>query len=315
MEISVVIPTYNAAEFIEKAVESALKFDFVKEVIIVEDASTDNTLEKCKILNTNHTRVKLFQHTDRKNHGDSATRNLGIEKAQYEYIAFLDADDYYLPNRFDAELELFKDPNIDGVFGAIGTDFVTENGKKQYIEKFGESFLCTVNFPAEGRDIFYNMIQEPCPFGSSFSMIALTVKKTALENPKIRMQDHLTIAQDKEFIIRLAYHSYLKTGSIKDPVAMRTAHDSNSITKIKNHSIKYYQNNTLLYKSLFDWAKNQKEMPNDSKNFFKLKFLSSKIAAQSGFAKYMSFIYYIITNPKLLKTRYRYYALRENPNY
>lgn len=313
MEISVVIPTYNAEEFIEKAVESALQFDFVKEVIIVEDASTDHTLEKCRILDTKYSRVKLFQHPDKKNYGDSVTRNLGIEKAQYEYIAFLDADDYYLPNRFDAELKLFKDPKIDGVFGAIGTDFVTENGKKQYIEKFGENFLCTVSFPAEGQEIFYQMITEPCTFGSSFSMIALTVKKSALENPKIRMQDHLTIAQDKDFILRLAYHTHLKTGIIDKPVAMRTAHESNSITKIKNFSIIYHQKNALLYKSLFDWAKKQKEMPKQSKVFFKMKFLSSKIAAQSGIEKYTSFIYHALGNLQLLKTRYRYYALKENP--
>lgn len=313
MEISVVIPTYNAEEFIEKAVESALQFDFVKEVIIVEDASTDGTLAKCRSIDAKHPRVKLFQHPDKKNYGDSVTRNLGIEKAQYEYIAFLDADDYYLPNRFDAELELFKDPEIEGVFGAIGTDFVTENGRKQYIEKFGENFLCTVFFPAEGREIFYHLITEPNFFGSSFSMIALTVKKSALENPKIRMQDHLTIAQDKEFIIRLAYHAHLKTGIIDKPVAMRTAHDSNTITKIKNYSIKYHQKNALLYESLFKWARKQKEMPKEPKVFFKMKFLSSKIAALSGIRKYASFIYHAPGNPQLLKTRYRYFALKNNP--
>lgn len=312
MEISVVIPTYNAEQFIEKAVESALQFDFVKEVIIVEDASTDDTLEKCKSLDAKYPRVKLFQHPDKKNYGDSVTRNLGIEKAQYEYIAFLDADDYYLPNRFDAELELFKDPKIDGVFGAIGTDFITENGKKQYIEKFGENFLCTVFFPAEGQEIFYHLITEPNFFGSSFSMIALTVKKSALENPKIRMQGHLTVAQDKEFIIRLAYHAHLKTGIIDKPVAMRTGHENNTITKIKNNSGAFFHHNYLLYSSLYQWAKQHKDIAKEARELFKYKSLSSKVASDKRLLKYFNFIRYSLFNPKLLKTRYRYYALKNN---
>lgn len=312
LNISVVIPAYNAAPYIEKAVLSALQFSEVKEVIIVEDCSTDNTLQECIKLEKQHPRVHLYRHEDRKNHGDSVTRNLGIEKANCDFIAFLDADDYYLPNRFDAEKKLFTNPKIDGVFGAIGTDFISEKGKQDYIDKFGENFLCTVNYPAEGREIFYKMIAEPSTFGHSFSMIALTVRKSALENPKLRMPPQLTISQDKEFIIRLAFHRHLKTGIIDKPVANRTAHESNSITKIKNYSVSHFTHNAKLYKSLYLWSIKQNELSMETKKFFKLKYLSNLIASKAGIKKYMLFAGYTLINPTLLKTRYRYFALKHN---
>lgn len=312
MNISVVIPTYNAEPYIEKAVASALQFSEVKEVIIVEDASTDDTLKKCRALANRYDRVHLYQHEDGKNHGDSVSRNMGIEKATCEFIAFLDADDYYLSNRFDAEKVLFQDFKVDGVFGGIGTDFINEKGKKDYIDKFGENFMCTVQFAAEGRDVFFNMVEEPNRFGSSFSMIALTVRKSALENPKLRMPPNLKISQDKEFIIRLAYHKHLKTGIINQPVANRSAHDSNSITKIKNHTRNAFKHQSLLYGSLYKWAKNQENFPLQVQKLFKYKYLSSKIASQIGFAKYINFARYAIINPELLRTRYRYFAIRNN---
>lgn len=312
MNISVVIPTYNAEPYIEKAVASALQFSEVKEVIIVEDASTDDTLKKCKELAKLHNRVHLYQHEDGKNHGDSISRNMGIEKATCEFIAFLDADDYYLSNRFDAEKVLFQDSKVDGIFGAIGTDFINEKGKQDYIEKFGENFMCTVQFAAEGKDVFYNLVEEPNKFGSSFSMIALTVRRAALENPKIRMPPNLKIAQDKEFIIRLAYHKHLKTGIIDKPVANRSAHESNSITRVKNHSINAFNHQSLLYESLYNWARNQKCFPVQVKKLFKHKYLSAKVASASGFRKFYLFTVYVISNPQLLKTRYRYYALKNN---
>ena len=55
------------------------------------------------------------------NHGAGASRNLGIKNAKYQYIAFLDADDYFLPNRFSTTINLFeKYDDIDGVYEAVG---------------------------------------------------------------------------------------------------------------------------------------------------------------------------------------------------
>ena len=66
MELSVIIPVYNAGCFIEKAVNSALQFDIVKEILLIEDGSDDNSLKICVSLEKEHSRVKLFQTLIRK---------------------------------------------------------------------------------------------------------------------------------------------------------------------------------------------------------------------------------------------------------
>src|ERR1035437_7890425 len=100
MQVSVVIPVYNAAKFVRQAVESALLQPELAEIILVEDASTDDSLKECQKIAADHPIVHLYRHGGGKSCGAGATRNLAIRKSSCEYIAFLDADDYYLPSRF-----------------------------------------------------------------------------------------------------------------------------------------------------------------------------------------------------------------------
>ena len=78
MKISVIIPVYNAEKYVSQAVESALQFNEVYEVVLIEDKSPDNALEVCRELAEKYDRVKLYQHPDKGNHGAGASRNLGI---------------------------------------------------------------------------------------------------------------------------------------------------------------------------------------------------------------------------------------------
>lgn len=138
MKISVIIPVYNAENFVSHAVESALQFDEVYEVILIEDQSPDNALQICRQLSENHERVKLYQHPDKGNHGAGPSRNLGMKKATGDFLAFLDADDYFLPNRFAAEKELFKNSEVEGVYGALGVHYYSEKAKEQYYRVFAD---------------------------------------------------------------------------------------------------------------------------------------------------------------------------------
>ena len=153
MKISVITPVYNAEKYITQSVESALQFEEVYEIILVEDQSPDNALEVCKKLAEQYEKVKLYQHPDKKNHGAGASRNLGIEKSTGDFIAFLDADDYYLPNRFDAEIELFKNDEVDAVYGALGVHYYSEKAKEQYYSLFGDR-LTTVYKKHTPKDVF-----------------------------------------------------------------------------------------------------------------------------------------------------------------
>lgn len=134
--VSVIIPVYNAGNYLEKAVDSALLQPETAEVILVEDASTDNSLKICYDLERKYEKVILFRHSDGGNHGPGASRNLGILHASYKYIAFLDADDFYLPKRFRKDKEiLLNNSDIDGVHNALGIYFYTSREDNTGISK------------------------------------------------------------------------------------------------------------------------------------------------------------------------------------
>ncbi len=308
MDVSVIIPVYNAAEFLESSVQSALQFPEVKEVLLIEDGSTDNSWEVAKKISESESRVKLLQHPNGENRGAGATRNLGLDNATQEFIAFLDADDYYLPNRFDAEKELFQSPEIDGVFGTIGTEFYSIKGKENFIKKFNSS-LTKVNYHARGMEVFEGLMLEDKGFGVFFHLNTLTVRKVAIENKNLRFNPYLRIHQDTDFIRKLSYNINLSTGIIEEAIAIRGVHDDNRITAVKQYSKNFYQNLLKLYSSTYYWARDQSEMKPLIKEHISLRYKSFKIANMKGIQKYLFFIIYCLKNPKLLKTRYRFHAL------
>ncbi|MDC8106319.1 glycosyltransferase family 2 protein [Chryseobacterium sp. PTM-20240506] len=306
LEISVIIPVYNAAEFLEKSVQSALQFEEVKEVILVEDKSIDNSLQICKKLASENNKIILLQHPDKENHGAAASRNLGMQKSTGDFISFLDADDYYLPNRFDAEKEIFKDPKIEGIFGAIGIEYLTEKGRQEFQSKFNDTFLTTVNYPAEGMEVFKGLLGlTPKTFGTFFHLNALTIRRHPIDTHNLRFNELLRVHQDSDFIIKLTYHCYLKSGIIDKPVAIRGIHDDNRITKIIKYSPQYNQRQLLFWKSLYDWAE-QQNISSESKEKIYLKYKSFDLSQKTGLIKYYNIFIEAIKNPNILKTQYRF---------
>jgi len=101
--VSVIIPTYNSENFLPQAINSVLTQTYSKvELIVVNDGSTDNTQKAI-----NPYRNKLL-YLYKENGGPGSARNFGIEKSQGEYIAFLDADDYWLPEKLKTQVRYLK---------------------------------------------------------------------------------------------------------------------------------------------------------------------------------------------------------------
>jgi glycosyltransferase involved in cell wall biosynthesis len=121
--VSVVIPTYNCDRYIVEAVESVLAQDGVEcEILVIDDGSIDNTKE---ILQPYGDRL---QYIYQKNRGVAAARNLGIRIARGEFIAFLDADDFFLPDKLSAQVAVFDErPNLGLVHS--GWQRVNSEGK------------------------------------------------------------------------------------------------------------------------------------------------------------------------------------------
>lgn len=112
MTISAVIPAYNAGRFIGDAVASIRQQGAaVSEIIIIDDGSTDNTSEVVAALGSD------IQYVRQENAGPSAARNLGIKLANSSWIAFLDADDVWTPNKIAEQMAALQD-NPDAVLVA-----------------------------------------------------------------------------------------------------------------------------------------------------------------------------------------------------
>lgn len=305
MNISVIIPVYNAAAFLRKAVESAVQLAEVKEILLVEDCSTDNSLQICRELEHKYPKVKFHRHPDNGNHGAGATRNLGLEKATQEFTAFLDADDWYLPNRFVTDAELFQNPETEGVFNAIGTAFLSEKGKAEFREKFKDTVLTTVKKAAEGKDVFYGLLGLDQSFGTFFHLNGLTVRTAALRKNRLKFNENLKVHQDTDFIVKLSWHCHLKSGNITEPVAVRGVHDNNRITKIKRYTLQYNQRQYLLWDSIAKWSVDKK-IENRYNEHIHLTRFSFKAGSQTGLKKWVTVGTAVLKNPRILRTRYRF---------
>ena len=93
MLISVIIPIYNTEKYLKKCIDSVICQTYKNlEIILVNDGSTDNSLNICNEYKNKDTRIKVI---NKKNSGSSATRNMGIKNSNGQYLLFLDSDDWY----------------------------------------------------------------------------------------------------------------------------------------------------------------------------------------------------------------------------
>ncbi|WES96776.1 glycosyltransferase family 2 protein [Chryseobacterium arthrosphaerae] len=300
MKISVIIPVYNAEKYVSQAVASALQFEEVYEVVLVEDNSPDNALEVCRELAQKHSRVKLYQHLDQGNHGAGASRNLGIEKSEGDFISFLDADDYYLPNRFDAEKELFKNNDVDGVYGAIGVHYYSEKAKEQYYKVFGDR-LTTVYKKYPPKDVFPGQLNMIGTFGL-FSIDALTIRKSSLKALEYFFKTHLKLHQDTEFLFRLSYYLNLYPGILDSAVAVRGVHENNRITKVDNREIKPASTRVLLWEEVNKWAESENTIPAEIKLHIRRVYRSFQIANAPFLTKWGMIIKYMFTDYRSIRS-------------
>ena len=108
--ISIVTPCYNAGNYISHAIDSVLNQSFQDwEMLIVDDCSSDGSYQIIESYASKDLRIKCFK-TDEPSGSPSIPRNIGLDNAKGEYIAFLDADDIWLPDKLEKQLQ-FMDAN------------------------------------------------------------------------------------------------------------------------------------------------------------------------------------------------------------
>ena len=254
-KVSVIIPVYNAEKYVSKAIESALSQEKVGEIIVVDDGSSDNSLTICKNFEKQYNKVRVLHHSDKQNHGAGASRNLGIKNGRYNYIAFLDADDYYLPHRFERDEEILSDDDIDGVYHALGTEYYGQRSTKLPSLKNNITTVTKYILPS---DLFESM----APVGNKghFSCDTLTVKRRVFD--KTGFFNHFKIGEDTFFCAKLAASCRLVGGRIKEPVAIRGIHQTNMI----NNETELNKARYHVLQALLQWGIDEKSLSSDRIN-------------------------------------------------
>lgn len=150
IKISVIMTSYNYAHFIKEAIDSVLNqtyFDF--ELIVVDDGSSDNSVEIIKNYCDKDERIKLFQHNGERNLGLRKSVILGVEKSQGDYIAFLESDDIWEKNNLEEKIKIIeKFPEAKIIFNDVelfGDEEVISDYDKYF--KMNRKILSNKNFP------------------------------------------------------------------------------------------------------------------------------------------------------------------------
>lgn len=186
--VSIIIPAYNAGRFISETIDSVINQTYKDwELIIINDGSTDSTLNIIETYSKKDTRISFVTKT---NSGVSDTRNSGIDKAKGEFIAFLDADDVWLPENLQKKIDCLKsNSDVDFVFcNMLQADQNLQNQAPAPIGKDENIFEDLLLWNGE-------VIPGPCS--------NLVVRKKCLDSG-IRFDPSLTTIADQNFTVQLA---------------------------------------------------------------------------------------------------------------
>ena len=182
-KVTVLMPVYNAGEYLKEAIESILKQTFTNlTLLIIDDCSTDGSANVAKSFDDQ--RIKLL--VNQKNLGLSASLNIGIENASTKYIARMDQDDISLPNRIEEQLN-FMEANRD--IGVCGT----------YIEAFSPSGSRLKKFPIKDADIKVMLL-----FNSPLAHPTVMIRKEILDKYELKYDSNYDGAEDYDLWERMS---------------------------------------------------------------------------------------------------------------
>ena len=223
---SIIIPTYNRADFIVKTIQSILNQTYTNfEVIVVDDGSTDNTLELVTAIKDDRIIYYKKENAER-----GAARNYGANLAKGDYVNFFDSDDIALPNHLEVALKAIEEFRNPKVFH-LGYQWINNNGNIFKIVKgnYGKANNLLIK-------------------GNIFSCNGVFIERTVILQNQFNEDRALSASEDYELWMRLAakydFYNYPEiTSNIID-------HDGRSVTTINKEAL--IQRQELMLKYLFE---------------------------------------------------------------
>jgi len=218
--ISVVIPAYNAEQYISRAIESVLKQSRgADEIIVVDDGSTDKTGE---IVRGYGEKVKYIRQ---ENAGAGAARNRGIEESSCEWISFLDSDDEWLVDNLKLQIEVLqKNAELSWVFGNFYNYIGNQQTPAHDIAKAGA-------LPG-GNDYFENFLD--CYLEGFYISTDSIILKRSLFDEAGLFQTSQKRGEDTDMWLRIAYR-HTQVGYVKQPGSVYHRDVAESLTKTQKN--------------------------------------------------------------------------------
>lgn len=219
MRVSVIIPAYRAASGLERAVNSVLAAGGSNvEAIVVEDGSPDDTLAVARRAAARDPRIVVLQHPGGAHRGAGASRNLGIRHAGGGIVAFLDADDVFLPNRFAVSgVILAQRRDVDGVYEMARVEMAPGG---TWVDASDPWF--GPREPLTGVALLRHLLT-----GQPWPVSGITVRRAFLDRTGL-FSERLSVAEDCHLWFRMACIGTLVAGETTGPVSVYHRHGGNA---------------------------------------------------------------------------------------
>ena len=249
---SILIPAYNAQKYISECIESVIKQKYKNwELLIIDDGSSDDTLQICKHYSSQDNRVVVI-HQD--NCGVSTTRNILIEKARGEYLIFLDADDFWITNDIlynINEVVHIKKPDIICWWSEI------EDIQNSITKKYKNN----INFAKKlfsGKEFLSEVLQ-----GGDFNwwLWLYAIKRDLWLNPRITFNAQRKICEDEEVLFKIIARAHsiwnigeyaycYRIGNASSAMGTMSKEQFEDMLKVADNNMKYVNRSDLFDKKL-----------------------------------------------------------------
>lgn len=215
--VSIIMPAYNCEKYVAQAINSVVDQVYKKwELLVLDDGSKDNTLQIIEKFSQNDSRIKVL--TNGKNIGVSATRNRGIDIASGDWIAFLDSDDMWKPEKLAKQFEIVEKESAEFLF--TGSSYINEEGKP---------FKGIFEVPEE---VTYKKLRNQ----NVISCSSVLLKKKYFENIKMEKDD---MHEDYAVWLRILKLGVVAFGVNEPLLIYRISRNSKSGNKMKTVKMTY----------------------------------------------------------------------------
>ena len=224
-KVSVIIPVYNTGEIIKETIASVMKQTFRDfEIIIVDDGSSDNTVSL--IDDQDNPAIRIIRQ---ENTGIAGARNRGIAEANGEYLAFLDHDDIFLPEKLQCQVELLdKDPELALVYSPV--------------ETFGNTDVKIPDYELISGDVFCSILEQ----NKIHSASCIMIRRSFIEKYGILFRQEFAPCDDWDFYLRLSRHCrFANTGKALVRYRLHDGNESNNFEKMYRAGIRVLKHQKL----------------------------------------------------------------------